>query len=64
MEIWYSVYVDGVKEAASNNLRTAIQYAMQYAMELRDVKVQIKYNNKVIVTLGDFFYDAARGIYE
>ena len=63
VEIWYSVYVDDIKEAGSNNLRTALQYAMQYATE-RNVKVQVKFNNKVIVTLGEFFYDAARGEYE
>jgi hypothetical protein len=55
--IWYSVYVDGRKEAGSNNLRLALQYAMQYATE-RSVKVQVKYEDKVIVTLGDFFYEA------
>ena len=41
--------------ASNNNLRTALQYAMQYATE-RNVKVQVKFNNKVIVTLGEFFY--------
>lgn len=55
---WYSVYVDGRKEAGANNLRLALQYAMQYATE-RSVKVQVKYEDKVIVTLGDFFYEAA-----
>lgn len=63
MDIWYSIYVDGFQEAGSNNLRTALQYAMQYATE-RNVKVQVKFNKKVIVTLGEFFYDAARGEYE
>ena len=54
MKTWYNVYVDGNYEAGSNQLGSALTYAVQYATE-RSVKVQVKEGRKVLVTFSKHF---------